>query len=726
MRRMLIGLLATVTGAAIFGVSPGAQGARPALRNELAGASSPYLRAAATQPVHWQEWGDAVFAKAKALDRPILLDIGAIWCHWCHEMDRESYEDPAIAALINDAFVPVKVDRDLRPDIDRRYQSAVAELTQGGGGWPLTVVLTPDGQVFYGATYLPPETLRSVLTQAAQGYRTDRTRVVSTAQAMRRHAESVSARRPATVSGEFVRDVVEHIRRNFDASEGGFALTPKFPNSNAVALLLDRHDRTGDPRLLEMATRTLDRMASGGIRDQLSGRFHRYATDRRWRLPHFEVMLYTQAEVLETYLDAYAITGHARYREVAEALIAYVKGTLSNPEGGFFASQDADVAATDDGSHYTWSLAQVSAVLTKEELAVLTRHYDVRPRGELADAPRARDPSQNVLWVAETPERLAMELRTPVADVRRLLESGRRKLIEARRGGPTPRVDRSILSDWNGLMASAFLKASRVLGHDDARQFALTTLDYVVTRAAGPNGGLYHSLLGGERLVPGLLDDQVMVARASLDAYEATGDPVHLARARQLMVWTIENLWDSQGGGFFDSPPRPGAAGLLAVPRKEALDTPATSGNAVAAQVLTRLYYMTQEPRFRDFARVTIETFAGRGRDEGLFVAGLGLAASAYLDYPTTAVVIGRANDPVAAVLHRAALATHRAGALVLRVTPERLTRNQLPAAVRPVVDAVAPDRWPLAFVCSATACSLPTAAPGEVADLMKHFGRAR
>jgi hypothetical protein len=700
-------------------------GGGPPLRNQLAASSSPYLRAAAKQLVHWQEWSDDVFALARTLDRPIYLDIGAIWCHWCHEMDRESYENPEIAALINELFIPVKVDRDVRPDIDRRYQSAVAELA-GSGGWPLTVFLTPDGNVFYGGTYLPPETLKKVLPQAAQGFRNDRDRVASTAQALRRHVATATAGRAGTVSAQVIQDAVGHIRRNFDSAEGGFATTPKFPTSNAAALLIDRYVQTSDRRLLDTVTRTLDKMAAGGIRDQLSGRFHRYTTDRSWRLPHFEVMLHTQAEVLSLYLDAYALTGKDLYRQVAEELIAFLKSAFSGTEGGFFATQDADASPDDDGSYYTWSVAQLDAAVSPAEADVLKRYYDVRPRGEMADAPQTKDPAQNVLWIAASPEQIAKETRRSVDEVKRLIESGRRKMIEARRARQAPAIDRSVLSDWNGMMVSSYLKAYETLGDEEARAFALRTLDFILKRTFNATTGMYHSLIGSERVVPGLLDDQVMIARALLDAYEVTGDPAQLTRARQIMIWTIQNLWDANGGGFFDSRPNPSAAGLLAVARKDIHDTPASSGNAVAAQVLNRLYYLTQESRFRDFARVTIEAFAGRVRDEGTLMAALGVAAEEYLEYPTTAIVIGKGGDAAAASLHRAALTAFRPGKIVLRVEPDRVSREQLPAASRPVLDGIGPERWPLAFVCSATACSLPTASATEVASLVKTFGLPR
>ncbi len=704
-------------------VGAAAQTDQPRLRNELGESSSPYLRSAAKQPVHWQEWSNDVFALARKLDRPIYLDIGAIWCHWCHEMDRESYENPEIAALINDLFIPVKVDRDLRPDIDQRYQRVISELN-GSTGWPLTAFLTPDGDVFFGGTYLPAETLKPVVQQAAQGYRKDRDRVASTAQALRRRLASLSMGTAGTLSAGIIDQVIDNIRRDFDAAEGGFGNASKFPTSNAVTLLIDRYVHTGDRRLLDMVTKTLDKMAAGGVRDQLSGRFHRYTTDRYWRQPHFEVMLYTQAEVLSTYLDAYAVTGKDLYRQVAEELIDVLQDSFAGPDGGFFATQDADASASDDGSYYTWNVAQLEAAVSAPEAEVLKRLYDIRPRGEMAEAPKTKDSTQNVLWVADTPERIARDLRKPVDEVNGLIASGRRKMIDARRTRPTPAIDRNILTDWNGMMVSSYLKAYETLGHEGARAFALRTLDFILRRSFDANAGLYHSLLGSERLVPGLLDDQVMFARALLDAYEVTGEPMYLARARQIMVWTTQNLWDAGGGGFLDSKPNPSAAGLLAIPRKDIRDTPSTSGNAVAAQVLNRLYYLTQDARFRDVARRTIETFAGHARDEGTIVAALGIAAGEYLEYPTTAVVIGRAGDPLAASLHKAALTTFRPGKIVIRVEPDRASREQLPAAVGPVLNSIGPERWPLAFVCSATLCALPTASPTEVSALVKNFGR--
>ena len=701
-----------------------AQEARAPLRNDLAGSISPYLRAAADQPVHWQEWSDEVFALASTLDRPIYLDIGAIWCHWCHVMDRESYENPEIAAIINDLFIPIKVDRDLRPDIDQRYQRAVAEVAGGGGGWPLTAFLTPDGEVFYGGTYFPPETLEKVLTQVAQGYRKDRDRVTTTTQALRRHLSSVLAGKPSMVSVEIIDAVTKSAREQFDGAWGGFSQAPKFPNSNVVTLLINRYVQTEDKKLLEMITTTLDKMAAGGMRDQLSGAFHRYVTDRQWRVPHFEVMLYTNAEILSNYLDAYALTGNDHYREAAEGIIGFMQSALASAGGGFFASQDADVSLDDDGSHYTWSIEQLEAAVSADEAEILKRYYDIGPRGEMSSVPKTKDSTQNVLWVAATPEQIARDLRKPIAEATQLVESGRRKMIEARRRRPTPHIDRTIFTDWNGLMVSSYLKAYEILGHEGARDFALETLDFLLQHCVDSTAGVYHSCSEDERHMPGLLDDQVMIVRALLDAYEVTGEPDYVTRARQIIRWTVEHLWDGMGGGFFDTRPDRNAVGLLDVLQKEVEDTPfAASGNAVAAQVLNRLHYLTQDEGYRDYARRTIETFAARAREDGTMVAALGIATEEYLEYPTTVIVIGSGGDPGAESLHQAALGAFRPGKIVMRVEPNRVNREQLPAAVIPVLDNIGPERWPLAFVCSGTVCAQPTGDTTGLASLVKTFG---
>ncbi len=368
--------------------------------NRLASSASPYLRSAAHQPVEWYEWGDEAFARARAEDKPILLDIGAVWCHWCHVIDRESYEDPALAALINQFFIPVKVDRDERPDVDARYQTAISAIS-GQGGWPLTGFLLSDGRPFFGGTYFPPQdamgrpSFRRVLESIAEAFRVRRDEVEKAAGALLgavQQAEDSAGARGSWTPG-LIRDLSDSILQHFDPHHGGFGSGPKFPHSAAIDLLLERYQATREPQLLLAARTTLEKMAQGGVYDQLAGGFHRYSVDERWLVPHFEKMSYDNSELLKNYLHGYAVTRNPLFRETALGIIRWVDTTLSDRErGGFFASQDADISLDDDGDYFTWTLDEVRAVLAPDLARVVELYYDVGPRGEMH-----HNPAKNVL-----------------------------------------------------------------------------------------------------------------------------------------------------------------------------------------------------------------------------------------------------------------------------------------------------------------------------------------
>ncbi len=379
----------------------------------LAHAASPYLRSAVHQPVDWYEWGDEAFARAKAEDKPILLDIGAVWCHWCHVIDRESYENPQLAAIINQLFIPVKVDRDERPDVDARYQAAISTIS-GQGGWPLTGFLLPDGRPFYGGTYFPPEDamgrpgFRRILEAVSAGYHNRRAEVEGAATKL---AEAVAKAETFTgARGKFdslvAEDQAESIVKMFDANNGGFGRSPKFPHPAAIDLLLELHQASGNARMLEVAAMTLEKMGSGGVYDQLAGGFHRYSVDERWCVPHFEKMSYDNSELLKNFLHAYQVTREPNLRDVAEGIIDWTNAVLSDQSlGGFYASQDADQTLDDDGDYFTWTLEEVRAVLTPEESRVVELTYDVEPHGEMH-----HNPAKNVLWTARYIAEVTREL----------------------------------------------------------------------------------------------------------------------------------------------------------------------------------------------------------------------------------------------------------------------------------------------------------------------------
>jgi uncharacterized protein len=688
--------------------------------NRLKDSASPYLRSAAHQPVDWHEWGEEAFARARAEGKPILLDIGAVWCHWCHVIDRESYENPEIAAMINQFYVPVKVDRDERPDVDSRYQSAISAIS-GQGGWPLTAFLTPDGKPFFGGTYFPPEDamgrpgFKRILLGIADAFKTRRAEVDGSAKALEEAVAKAEVFH--TARGEFdagvVDSVVESALHLFDEAHGGFGSAPKFPHASAIDLLLERYQSSRDPRLLHVVERSLTGMAEGGVYDQLAGGFHRYSVDERWCVPHFEKMTYDNSELLKNFLHGYQVTRQPLFRETAEGIIEWVGDVLSDRErGGFYGSQDADQTLDDDGDYFTWTLAEVRAVLTPEESRAIEMRYDVGPRGEMH-----HNPAKNVLWVAASPEEIAQALKTTPEDVPLLLARAKGKLLAARlQRRPTPAIDTTIYVAWNAMFVSAYLEAARVLGRDDCRAFALKTLERVVAEAWDGAKGFRHRV-GGPRL-EGSLDDQIFAAAALLDAYEATLDRRYFDIAERAVTLAVERYGDPDGGGFFDRAKDAAPMGGLDVRRKPLQDSPTPGANSVAVIVLDRLYAFTGEKLYREWAEKTLEAFVGLVPQYGLFAATYGLAALLHARHPLQVVVLGAADNSQAVELEKSANEIYRFGKAVLRVTPETLAAAWVPPALRetlPHLDASKPQ----ALVCIETTCHPPVADPAKLQALL-------
>src|SRR5579864_207959 len=431
--------------------------------NSLARASSAYLRSAMHQPIQWHEWGEEAFAAAQRENKPILLDIGAVWCHWCHVMDRESYDDPEIAAIVNDHFIAVKVDRDERPDIDSRYQSAI-QAVSGQGGWPLTAFLTPDGKPFYGGTYFPPNdgygrpSFRRVLLSIANAYKEKHGDVIEQARLVEGAiAQSESfAGRTAKVSDSVIAAIQKSAFSMFDAHHGGFGQAPKFPHPSTLDLLIERYARNGDETLRNLIFTTLEHMARGGVYDQLAGGFHRYSVDERWVVPHFEKMSYDNSELLKNYVHAFQATGSEFFANVARDIIRWMDEWLSDREhAGFYASQDADYSMDDDGDYFTWTLDEAAAVLSGDELKAAQLHYDLNEVGEMD-----HNPAKNVLYVRAPIEQIARRMNLPLEGVRKLLQSARKKMYAARLQRPTPYVDKTVYVGWNSLCISAYLEAA--------------------------------------------------------------------------------------------------------------------------------------------------------------------------------------------------------------------------------------------------------------------------
>ncbi len=703
--------------------------------NRLKNSASPYLRSAAHQPVDWHEWGEAAFARARAEAKPILLDIGAVWCHWCHVIDRESYENPEIAALINEFYVAVKVDRDERPDVDSRYQAAVSAIS-GQGGWPLTAFLTPDGKPFFGGTYFPPDDVmgrpgfKRILVAAAEAFRSKRAEIDGSAAALEdavRQAEIFPNARAPFDAG-VVQAMAQSIVDKFDARNGGLGHAPKFPHPAAIDLLLELGQSARAAKMLEVATQTLTKMARGGVYDQLAGGFHRYSVDERWCVPHFEKMSYDNSELLRNYLHAFQVvnisvtrgtedTGAARlFRETAEGIIAWVFDTLSDRQhGGFYASQDADISLDDDGDYFTWTQQELRAALTPEEARVMEEYYDVEAVGEMH-----HNPAKNVLWVASSPAEIARSTGISESDVRLIIARAKSKMLAARTARQAPAVDRTIYVSWNAMFVSAFFEAARILGRDDCHEFAVRTIDRILAQAWDEARGFQHRV-GGEK-IDGMLDDQIFMAAALLDAYEATVDRRYFSLAERTMLLTIEKYGDPSGGGFFDRASDAPAMGGLDVRRKPFQDSPTPGTNSAAAIVLDRLYAFTGDAKYHDWARLTLEGFAGIAPQYGMFAATYGLAALLHSRHTMQVVITGTSGDAKAAALEAAANSVYRFAKAVLRVTPEITAANALAPALTetiPHLDASVAQ----AIVCAGTSCYPPVNEPEKLAAMLAGAG---
>lgn len=701
--------------------------------NSLAKASSAYLRSAMHQPIHWHEWGEEAFAVAQLENKPILLDIGAVWCHWCHVMDRESYDNPEIANIVNERFVAIKVDRDERPDIDSRYQVAVSAVS-GQGGWPLTAFLTPDGKPFYGGTYFPPDdqygrpSFRRVLLSISDAYREKNGDVAEQAKLVEgaiTQAESLAAGK-GEVSADTIDAIVQSALKMFDARNGGFGHAPKFPHPAMLDLLIEQYVRTGNEQLRDVFVTTLEKMARGGVYDQLAGGFHRYSVDERWIVPHFEKMCYDNSELLKNYVHAHQATGSQFFADVARDIIRWMDEWLSDRErGGFYASQDADYSLDDDGDYFTWTLPEAQSALSEEEARVASLHYDINEVGEMH-----HNPAKNVLYVRAPVEEIGKRLGLSADNVSKLLQSARQKMYAARLKRPTPYVDKTVYTGWNALCISAYLEAAKALDLDAARHFALRSLDRILAEGWSHERALRHVLAYSEasadqRTVPGLLDDYAFTAVACLDAYEATTDISYFHFAQQIADAMVERFFDPLDGGFFDTvsaDQEQKTLGVLGTRRKPFQDSPTPAGNPVAAIALLRLHAYTNQNEYREKAEQTLQLLAGAAAQYGIFVATFGIAGTYFVHSPVQVVVVG--NDGPSTELYHEAVAPFAFAKTVLKTTADKAVRQNLPpvlAETIPLLPSVKQEKT-AALICSGFTCQPPITEPAELSRVLRQI----
>ncbi|EGY24644.1 hypothetical protein DA2_3260 [Desulfovibrio sp. A2] len=750
--------LAANPAASVPASAPGGSGG-----NLLARAKSPYLLQHAANPVHWRPWGDEALQRARDEDRPLFVSIGYSTCHWCHVMAHESFEDDEVARLLNDAFVCVKVDREERPDIDAAYMAACQMLT-GTGGWPLTIIALPDGRPFFAATYLPKHSrpgrigLMDLVPRVLAVWRDKRGEVLDSAESIvehvRRHAEAM-LRPPADgrlPGAGTLHAACEAMASEFDAANGGFGSAPKFPSPHNLLFLLRwarrngygagsgasgaaapgaTQDEPGGAKALRMAAQTLRAIRRGGIHDHVGYGFHRYSTDARWLLPHFEKMLYDQAMLMLAYAEAWLATGDGEFRRTAEETAAYVLRDLTSSEGAFYSAEDADSeldGVRGEGLFYTFTLADLEAACAPLDVGsggdggaeagegaisdadLAARAFGCTAYGNYEDEATRSRTGRNVLHLPRSPEALARELGLPPREVEERLEAARAALFDLRTTRPRPHLDDKVLADWNGLAIAAMSRCAQAFDAPHLAEAAAVAADFVLTRMVTPEGRLLHRWRDGEAAVPGLLDDYAFMIWGLVELYGATGEVRWLRRALRLQEVQDTFFHDPEGGGYWMTPADGDA---LLVRRKEGHDGALPSGNAAALFNLLRLSLLLGRPEYGERARGVLRAFATQVRHHPIgstmFLCGVDFALSG----GRSVIVAGEPDQPDTEAMLAAVRGTY-APTTVLHLRTSDNARDL--AALVPFTAHLAPveDRA-TAWLCENYACSPPITDPAEL-----------
>lgn len=703
--------------------------------NRLIHEKSPYLLQHAHNPVDWYPWGEEAFARSRDENKPIFLSIGYSTCHWCHVMERESFENEAIGELLNRHFISIKVDREERPDIDRIYMTYV-QATTGSGGWPMSVWLTPDLKPFYGGTYFAPDSrygrpgFSSVLNQIAQAWATKRDQILGSSESVVAEISRAVEVRPDTsvLNPNALETAFHYFRRSFDSRLGGFGGAPKFPRPVVFDFLLRFHAFSGNPESLDMTLFTLREMAKGGMYDHLGGGFHRYSVDERWFVPHFEKMLYDQGQLASSYLEAYQLTGDESFIQTVTGIVDYVLRDLTHPDGGFYSAEDADSAPDaanpshkSEGAFYIWSHDELVRILGAQRAEWFCHRYGCEEDGNVAHDPHGEFTGRNILSEANPVESTARRYGLNPADLDKSLAAMRAELLTERSLRPRPHLDDKILTAWNGLMISALARGARILAASDpdlaqrCRDAALRAAGFVFTRLYDPaTRTLYRRWREGERAIPGFLDDYAFFVQALIDLYEATFDSGHLELALDLTARMFELFEDRENGAFFST----GAGADLIFRLKEDYDGAEPSGNSVAVLNLLRLAALTGLNDLRDTALDALRAFAKRLMQQGP-TAPLMLAAWLFDIAPKSQIVIaGSAGHPDLAPLVAEARRRFRPfGATIVLTRDEDRERF---ARWVPALAGMGPvDGDPAAYVCENFACQLPVTTVAELAKLI-------
>ncbi len=674
--------------------------------NRLAREKSPYLLQHQFNPVDWHAWGEEAFAKARQENKPIFLSIGYSTCHWCHVMERESFESETLAAYLNEHFVSIKVDREERPDVDKIYMTFV-QATSGQGGWPLNCFLTPDLKPFYGGTYFPPESkygrpsFLDLLKHINQLWETRHGDVTNSAAQLHGQLEQMTAKELTNgllLTRSVLSNAAAQLKESYDPRNGGFGDAPKFPQPSQPAFLLRYGARFGDQEAVKMVLNTCDHMAAGGIHDQLGGGFARYSVDAHWLVPHFEKMLYDNAQLANLYLDAHLVSGETRYADTARDIIAYVLRDMTHPDGGFYSAEDADSEGK-EGKFYCWTRAELSKLLTPEEFNVAVRYFGITGEGNFVDHSDPNPlPNQNVLSIVDP--------NLPKADAP-LLESAKSKMFAARAKRVRPHLDDKVLASWNGLMLGALARAYAILGDKSYLTAAEKNLAFLQAKLWDPSTRtLYHRWRDGQRDSVQLQQAYAYLLSGVLDLYEATIEPRHLDFAIALADTMLAKFYDAGQGGFWQS----ADAADLILRVKEDYDGAEPSGNSVATLALLRLSAITSKKEYQQAAEKTLRLFGPRLQNLSQAVPYMLLAFDFSLEEPRRVVIAGDPSAPDALALLRAAHAVYQPGKVVLGTG----------GAVEPFAKTLPAKDGAMVYLCTGTACQPPTREVGKIKEMLK------
>lgn len=679
---------------------------RDGFPNRLITEASPYLRQHALNPVEWYSWGAEALTRAKAEDKPIHLSIGYSACHWCHVMAHECFENPDIAKLMNEHFINIKVDREERPDLDDIYQKAAQVFLGRGGGWPLTMFLTPEQEPFYGGTYFPPAPRHNlpgfpqVLLGVVEAYRKHgddvRKNIERVKAGLARVSRHQASQEPLT--DRLLDDGVKDVEMFFDPLHGGFGEGPKFPTVPPLNLLLRQTYRTKDQTHQDKVLLQLRRMAAGGLYDHLGGGFHRYSVDGQWLVPHFEKMLYDNAQLVRIYLDGWRLTKEPRFRQVVEETLDYVRRELTHPDGAFFAAQDADSEGT-EGKYFVWERQEVLAVLGAELGEQFCRAYGISEGGNF-EGKNILNRLETLEWSLEEQERIDGRLR-----------SARKKLLAAREVRVKPQRDDNILTSWNALAISAFFDAYQTFGTPWYLSVAEQALTFLVDYAV-QEGRVFRAVTGGKGRIAGYLDDYAYLAASLLDAFEATSHAWYLDQARLVMDRLLEQFWDIDAGGFFYT----GKDHEILIHRmKSGVDSALPSGNAVAVQALLRLFSLTGERLYDDRAEQALRVFRDVMDQNAYGTAALLCALDFYLSKPKEVVVVGSRGNPVTESFLSTVHQRYVPNKIVLVLDEAGGKVGELP----PAAGKVRLNGHPTAYVCQRFVCSPPVTECAQLDTLL-------